>query len=472
MRIEETILENLVLNEEYSLKVLPFVQPEYFTDIVERKVFGLIKSFVEKYKALPSKESLIIEIEDIEDFTEDQYNNAVSMVSNFSEDKETNNKDWLNDQTETFCRDRALYNAIMSSVEIIKGKEKKYTKDAIPKILSDALAVSFDTSVGHDYIENSDARYDSLHRIEKRIPFDLEQFNTITKGGLPPKSLNIWMAGTAVGKSMFMCHHAANCLVQNKNVLYITLEMAEERIAERIDANIMDISMDDLYKLSKKEYISKLKSSTSGISGKLIVKEYPTACANVNHIRNLLSELKIKRGFVPDIIFVDYLNIMSSARIRSDGANSYSFVKSIAEELRGLAVEEDVPIVSATQVNRGGFSNSDFGLEDTSESWGLPATVDFMCALISTEELDENGKIMVKQLKNRYNDAVANRKFVIGVERSKMKFFDITQQSHGPISGSNQTDDMDYGHGFCPSEHDVDLPKTVTNYDDWNFEDE
>jgi len=445
--IEKTIIDNLFLNDEYSRKVVPFLQEEYFSDKVERKIFTLVRDFVIKYNSLPTKEAIIISFEKEKGITEEEYKQGCEIISSV-ETKEPN-ESWLLEETEKFCKDKAVYNAIMESIHIIDGKSKEKTENAIPNILSDALSVSFDTHIGHDYLEDYDSRYDFYHKVEKRVPFDLEFFNTITSGGTPNKTLNIIMAGTGVGKSLFMCHHAANCLTQNKNVLYITCEMAEERIAERIDANLMDITLDSLKDLPYEMYQNKLKTASAGINGKLIVKEYPTASAHSNHFRILLDELWLKKQFKPDIIFIDYLNICASSRIKGGAnVNSYQFIKSIAEELRGLAVEYDVPIFSATQVNRQGFSSTDVGLEDTSESFGLPATADFMVALISTEDLDENNQILVKQLKNRYNDTVANRKFLLGINRAKMKLYDVKEEEQTGLSQSNQTEDQVLGFGF------------------------
>jgi replicative DNA helicase len=356
--------------------------------------------------------------------------------------------EWLIDETEKFCKDKALYNAILESIHIIDGKSKTKTNGAIPDILSTALSVSFDQHIGHDYIEDSTERYDFYHQVEQKVSFDLDYMNKITNGGTPPKTLNIVMAGTGVGKSMFMCHHAANCLLQNLNVLYITCEMAEERIAERIDANIMDVTLDNMKDLPYKMYQQKLDAATKGVSGKLIIKEYPTAVANANHFRVLMDELALKKKFKPDIVFIDYLNICASSRMKQGGSvNSYTFIKSIAEELRGLAVERNVPIFSATQVNRTGYSSSDIGLEDTSESFGLPATADFMIALISTDDLEEAKQVLVKQLKNRYNDAASNRKFLLNVDRAKMKFTDVKNENQNLIE-ANQTGDDVAGNGF------------------------
>jgi replicative DNA helicase len=448
--IETLILSNLIHNCDYVRRVIPFIKGEYFTENKHKMIYKEILEFTTKYSSPPSKEAIIISLGNDKTLNQNEFNDAISYVNELPlvEEQEIT---WLVDRTEQFCKEKAVYNAIMESIHIIDGRSKTKTENAIPYILSDALSVSFDTHVGHDYIEDSTERFDFYHRVESKIPFDLDFFNTITGGGTPRKTLNIVMAGTGVGKSLFMCHHAANCLVQNKNVLYITCEMAEERIAERIDANIMNITMDELKELPKQVYESKIRKNTSGISGKLIIKEYPTASANVNHFKALLDELKMKKKFIPDIIFIDYLNICSSARLKQGSSvNSYTFIKSIAEELRGLAVENDVPIFSATQTTRSGFSNTDVGLEDTSESFGLPATADFMFALIATEELDEQNQVLVKQLKNRYNDTVLNRKFILGINRAKMKLYDVNTEEQDNLSQSNQTTEMDFGSGFGP----------------------
>ena len=444
--LEKIVLQNLLYNEDYSRKVAPFLKAEYFHDRHERIVFDIAQSFILSYNNLPTKEVILIEVNKLKNINELDFKTIQSVLGDLS--NEEVDFSWLVEQTENFCKDKAVYNAIMESIHIIDGESKTQTSNAIPEILSDALAVSFDTHVGHDYLEDSDDRYDFYHRVEKKVPFDLEYFNTITAGGTPQKTLNIIMAGTGVGKSLFLCHHAANCLSQNNNVLYITCEMAEERIAERIDANLFDMTIDDVQDLPKKIYSKKLENLKSTTKGKLIVKEYPTATANVNHFRALLDELWMKKQFKPDIIFIDYLNICASARLKNgSNVNSYSYIKAIAEELRGMAVERSVPIFSATQVNRGGFNNTDVGLEDTSESFGLPATADFMIALISTEELEELNQIMVKQLKNRYNDVASNKKFLLGINRGKMKLYDVDHGS-GDLIQSNQTESQDTGNGF------------------------
>lgn len=408
-------------------KVIPFIKKEYFEGVY-RLLFNEIITFVSKYNKLPTMESFKIEIDQSDSFTEQAYTHALDILPSIFENKEEN-KQWLLDTTEKWCQDRAVYLAIMESIQVIDGKHTKYTKDALPDILQNALAVCFDTNVGHDYLENVDERYAFYHEQEERIPFDLEYFNTITKGGLPNKTLNIALAGTGVGKSLFMCHTAASALSQGRNVLYITLEMAEERIAERIDANLMNVAIDQLDHMSKSMFTDRVRKIAESTQGKLIIKEYPTGQAHTGHFRALLNELKLKKKFVPEIIFVDYLNICASARMKGMGGaiNSYSYIKAIAEEVRGLAVEFNVPIVSATQTTRSGYANSDPGLEDTSESFGLPATADLMFALVSNDELTRLGQIMVKQLKNRYNDPNMNKRFVVGVDRSKMKLYDVDQ---------------------------------------------
>ena len=425
--IERTALTNLITNEDYAKKVLPFIKKDYFDGREEKIIFEEITNFVDKYKKIPTGHALEIEVGERKDLTETEYKKIVDIIQTLSPTDV--DFDWLVDTTEKFCKDKAIYNAIVEGISIIDGKDKNKTPDSIPSILTDALAVCFDNAVGHDYLADSESRYEFYHKVEERIPFDLDFFNKITKGGLPPKTLNIALAGTGVGKSLFMCHMAANCLSQGKSVLYITLEMAEERIAERIDANLMNISLEDLHELPKKMFDDKIASIIKQTSGKLIVKEYPTASANSNHFRGLIKELAIKKSFKPDIVFVDYLNICASSRFKGGAnINSYTLVKSIAEELRGLAVETNVPIMSATQTTRSGFVSSDIGLEDTSESFGLPATADLMFALISTEELDDLNQIAVKQLKNRYNDPTVNKRFVLGIDRAKMRLYDVTSQ--------------------------------------------
>jgi len=435
--IERTTLSNLVSNEEYCRKVLPFIKSDYFDVKEERVVFEEIESFVDKYKRMPTKTSLEIEIESRKDLTQDQHTKIIEIIQTL--DSTDVDMEWLVDTTEKFCKDKAIYNAIVEGISIIDGKDKNRGADAIPSILTDALAVSFDNAVGHDYFDDADKRFDFYHRVEERVPFDLEFFNTITKGGLPNKTLNIALAGTGVGKSLFMCHMAASCISQGKNVLYITLEMAEERIAERIDANLMNVSMEDLHDLPKNMFEDKITKLMKKTEGKLIIKEYPTASAHSAHFRGLIKELAIKKSFKPDIIFIDYLNICASSRLKgAANVNSYTYIKSIAEELRGLAVESDVPIMSATQTTRGGFTSSDLGLEDTSESFGLPATADFMFALISNEEMEALNQIAVKQLKNRYNDPTVNKRFILGIDRSKMRLYDVENKEQQDLVDSGQ----------------------------------
>jgi len=429
-KIQTTILRNLINNDEFTRKVIPFIRKEYF-ESDHRLIFDQVISFVDKYNKLPTPEALEIELSSL-DVNDALLVDASTVLNGIRATKDNAvDTDWLVDETERWCQDRAIHLAIMESINIIEGKHNSLKKDALPKLLSDALGVTFDSSVGHDYINDAEKRFDFYHTIEDRIPFDLEYFNSITKGGLPRKTLNIALAGTGVGKSLFMCHVAANALTQGKNVLYITLEMAEERIAERIDANLMNLPIDQLETLPKEMFDNKISKIAQKNIGKLIIKEYPTGAAHTGHFRALLNELKLKKNFMPDMIFIDYLNICSSSRMKGLGGsiNTYSLIKSIAEEIRGLAVEFNVPIISATQTTRSGFGNSDVGLEDTSESFGLPATADFMFALVSTEELEKLGQIMVKQLKNRYNDPTANKRFVIGVDRSRMKLYDVEEDA-------------------------------------------
>ena len=441
--IEKTTLSELIENEDYARTVLPHMRKDYFSDRNERIIFEEIQKFVEKYNSLPTKSSIEIEIDNRRDLNEQDVKTVLSVVKNLEKD-ENANFEWLVETTEKFCKDKAVYNAIVEGIQIIDGKDKERDIDSLPNILSDALAVGFDNSVGHDYLLDSDERFDFYHTVEEKIPFDLEFFNRITKGGLPPKTLNIALAGTGVGKSLFMCHMAANCMNQGKNVLYITLEMAEERIAERIDANLMNISMEDLHDLPKSMYVTKIGRIKKDTNGQLIIKEYPTASAHTGHFRGLVKELAIKKSFKPDIIFVDYLNICASSRFKgSTSVNSYMYIKSIAEELRGLAVETNLPIMSATQTTRSGFISTDIGLEDTSESFGLPATADLMFALISNEELDGLNQIAVKQLKNRYNDPTINKRFVIGIDRAKMRLNNLDEKAQKGIVDSNQTESED-----------------------------
>ena len=438
--LEKTILTNLLRNENYTRKVLPFIKPEYFTVEEDRILYNEIHDFIIKYNVPPTRSSLKIEIDNLRNIKEDQVKSINEFLDvDLRNESEAPNEQWLIDSTEKFCQEKALYHAIMTSIEIMNNKKGALTTGAIPSILSDALAVSFDPNVGHDYLEDFDKRYDYYHRVLEKIPFDLEFFNKITKDGLPKKTLNIALAGTGVGKSLFMCHVAASALNQGKNVLYITLELAEEEVAKRIDANLMNITFEDLMALPKDMYEKKAMTLKSKTNGKLIVKEYPTAGASSMHFKALLNELNLKKSFKPDIIFVDYLNICMSSRVKpGSNINSYTYIKSIAEELRGLAVEFEVPLVSATQTTRSGFTSSDIGLEDTSESFGLPATADFMFALISTEELQDLGQIMVKQLKNRYNDPTQNKRFVLGIDRAKMKLYDVENSAQIDIVDSGQ----------------------------------
>jgi replicative DNA helicase len=437
-------LRNLIRNEDYLRKVLPFLKTEYFTDKTEKIIYEEINKFTETYNSTPSIEAVGLAVKERRNLSDEELEKSQSYLHEIASFKDEESKvQWLTDKTEKFCQERAIYNAVLGSISILDGKDKSNDKGAIPKILSDALAVSFDNSVGHDYLENSDERYEFYHRKEERIPFDLEYFNKITKGGLPAKTLNIALAGTGVGKSLFMCHVAAGAMAQGKNVLYITLEMAEEKIAERIDANLLNVSIDALMELPRDMYERKVKRVKDMTTGKLIIKEYPTASASVTHFRTLLNELNLKKSFVPDIIFIDYLNICCSSRIKvGSNINSYTYVKSIAEELRGLAVEFGVPIVSATQTTRSGFTSSDPGLEDTSESFGLPATADLMFALISSEELEALGQIMVKQLKNRYSDPTTHKRFVVGVDRSRMKLYDVEQTAQDGLADAGKQDEQ------------------------------
>ena len=439
MRIETTILSNLIHNEEYTRKVIPFIRSENFTDYTEREIYKVVSNYVEKYNNTPSIEAIDIDLQKTNQ-NEEQY----KTLQNYIEQLQPSESEyvWLLDETEKWCKDRAIYNAIFSGIQIIDGKDKKKTPEAIPDILTKALAVSFDTQVGHDYIDQSTERYEFYHTVEEKIPFDLDFFNKITKGGMPNKTLNVVLAGTGVGKSLFMCHVAAASLMKNYNVLYITLEMAEKKIAERIDANLMNISLDDLHDLPARMFTDKFSRIQKKTQGKLIVKEYPTASANTGHFRALLNELALKKSFRPDIVFVDYLNICSSSRFKMGASiNSYSYIKSIAEELRGLAVEFNLPIMSATQTTRQGYVSTDVGLEDTSESFGLPATADLMFAIISTEELEKLNQLLVKQLKNRYNDPTLNRRFIIGVDRAKMKLFDVSQKAQTDLVDTGQEEE-------------------------------
>ena len=442
--MELAILSNLTKDEEYARKVVPFIKAEYFQNVSERIVFNKISEYMDEYSNVPNNNTLLIELGNDQSIVESDYTASVQLIESFKQQDNDHDREWLVDKTEQYCQEKAVYNAIMESIHIIDGKSKEKAKDAIPSILSDALAVSFDNTVGHDFLNDYELRYDFYHRVEERVPFDLEYLNSITKGGVPRKTLNIILAGTGVGKSLAMCHFAANNLMDGKNVLYITMEMAEEKIAERIDANLMNVPLDELIQLPKDVYDKKIIKIREKTPGRLIVKEYPTAGAHAGHFRHLIQELKIKKGFAPDIIYIDYLNICASSRMKGLGnsVNTYSLIKSIAEELRGLAVEKDVPIFSATQTTRSGFSNSDVELTDTSESFGLPATADFMIALISTEDLQNLNQIMVKQLKNRYNDPTTNKRFVIGVDRSRMRLYDVEQSAQDGIMQEQHNDSV------------------------------
>lgn len=439
-KIETIILSKLFSDEEYTRKVIPFLKTEYFHDTSEKHLFKYVQQFIDKYNSLPTTEAIEIAIQNDRSINEKDFKNINEKLTQIDETLEVN-QNWLLVETEKFCKDKAVYNAIMQSIQIIDGEDKYQTQDGIPAILQEALSVCFDNNVGHDYLDNSESRYEFYHRDETKLPFDLDMFNKITNGGLPNKTLNIALAGTGVGKSLFMCHMAAGILAQGKNVLYITMEMAEERIAERIDANMMNVNIQDLKDLSKSMFDNRIDKIRKKTEGKLIIKEYPTASAHVGHFKALLNELMLKRNFKPDIIFVDYLNICASSRFKAGaGVNSYTYVKAIAEELRGLAVEFDLPIVSATQTTRGGYANSDVDLTDTSESFGLPATADLMFALISTEELEKMGQLMVKQLKNRYNDPGVNKRFMVGIDRGKMKLYDLELSAQEGITDSGQED--------------------------------
>ena len=440
-RIEQTIINSLFFKEEYTRKVLPFIKEEYFGNRVEQLLFGEVFKFVEKYNNLPTKDAILIELITVEEILMKKSYQHIKDYVNSIENSEADEQ-WLLETTEKFCKDRAVHNAVLSGIKILDGKDKKQTPEAIPHILSDALAVSFDKSVGHDYIEDAEARFKFYHTKEKRYQFDLDYMNRITKGGVPSKTLNIALAGTGVGKSLFMCHVASSYLLQGLNVLYITLEMAEERIAERIDANLLDVTMEDLHEMPKQLYDGKISKLREKTQGQLIVKEYPTASAHAGHFKSLINELALKKSFRPDVIFIDYLNICASSRFKGGNISSYFYIKAIAEELRGLAVEHNVPIFSATQTTRTGFVSTDIGLEDTSESFGLPATADFMFALMSNEELEALGQMKVKQLKNRYNDPSVNRAFIIGVDRAKMRLYDV-QQSSQNIVDANQVDEKE-----------------------------
>ena len=438
-RIEHTILNNLFFNEDFTRKAIPFLKETYFPKRDEKILFSEVSKFLHTYNNLPTKESILIELNNRKDLNETEYKDVKELVASISQ--EDTDLKWLLDTTEKFCKDRAVHNAVLEGITILEGKDKTRTPESLPSLLSDALGVSFDKHVGHDYIEDAQDRFDWYHTKEKRYPFDLSYFNRITKGGIPSKTLNIALAGTGVGKSLFMCHAASSFLTQGLNVLYITLEMAEERIAERIDANLFDISMDDIRSMPKELYDSKVKKLEDKTNGRLVIKEYPTASAHSGHFKALINELALKKSFKPQVIFIDYLNICASARFKGGNISSYFYIKAIAEELRGLAVEFDMPIFSATQTTRTGFASTDIGLEDTSESFGLPATADFMFALMSNEELEALGQMKVKQLKNRYNDPSMNRAFIVGVDRAKMRLYDVENNAQNIVdSGQKQED--------------------------------
>lgn len=452
--LELLILRNLLTDEKYMRKVAPFLKRDYFEGAFQY-LFNEIVEFVGSYNKLPTEDSLQIQIEKSDDISDTNYGEIMSMLPKLYEKKEENEK-WLLDTTEQWCQDRAIYLAIMESISVIDGKHKKLTKNALPDILQKALAVSFDTNVGHDYIDNADERYDFYHTELERVPFDLEIFNRITKGGVPKKTLNVILAGTNVGKSLFMCHMAAGALSMGKNVLYVTMEMAEERIAERIDANLLDVPIDSVEKMTKKAFREGVQSIASKSNGRLIIKEYPTAGAHVNHFRALLEELSLKRKFKPDIVFIDYLNICCSSRTKMGGAvNSYTYIKNIAEELRGLAVEQELPIFTATQLNRTGFTNSDPGLEDTSESFGLPATADFMFSMTTNDELESMNQIMIKQLKSRYGNKNDTKRFLVGVDYSKMRIYDIDESQQDLLTEDIPVfDNTDAGRGISKEKLD------------------
>ena len=440
--VELLILRSLLYNEDYARKVVPFIQGDYFEQPSQKITFEEIATFITDYDELPSKEALYIEVEKRNDVTEELYKQITELIGVL--DDSPSDEEWLLNTSEKWCRDRAIYLALMESIKIADGQDAKKEKGAIPSILSDALAVSFDNNIGHDYLKDYEERYESYHRKEDKIPFDLEYFNKITKGGIPNKTLNIALAGTGVGKSLFMCHMASSCLANGRNVLYVTMEMAEEKIAERIDANLLNVNIQEITDLPKPMFESKVTSLAKKTQGTLIIKEYPTASAHSGHFKSLLNELALKKSFRPDIIFIDYLNICASSRYRGNSnVNSYSYIKAIAEELRGLAVEANVPIVSATQTTRSGYGSSDVDLTDTSESFGLPATADLMFALISTEELEGLGQILVKQLKNRYNDPTINKRFVIGIDRAKMRLYDCEQSAQKDLLDSETEEEYD-----------------------------
>jgi len=442
-KVEFLILRNLLFNEDYARKVIPFIKSEYFEDSNQKIVFEEIFKFIQEYNELATKEVLLIEVEKRNDVNENSFRELVQLIECL-EDVPVESE-WLSDTTEKWCRDRAIYQALMESIHIADGNDEKKNRDAIPSILSDALAVSFDNHIGHDYLQDYESRYETYHRKEEKIEFDIDYFNKITKGGLPNKTLNIALAGTGVGKSLFMCHVASSVLLQGRNVLYVTMEMAEERIAERIDANLLNVPIQDIFELPKSMFETKVNNLAKKTQGTLIIKEYPTASAHAGHFKALLNELALKKSFRPDIIFIDYLNICASERYRGNSTvNSYSYIKAIAEELRGLAVEANVPIVSATQTTRSGYGSSDVELTDTSESFGLPATADLMFALISTEELEELGQLLVKQLKNRYNDPTIHKRFIVGIDRAKMRLYDCEQSAQHDMLDNKKEEEYDF----------------------------
>lgn len=451
-RFEIEILSNLILDDDYTRKVLPYIQEDYFTNKIDRLIFSEIKLLTEKYNKVPNRKVLLYQFQDKKGLNGDEFSSAIDTINSLTEKSE--DLDWLIDKTEKFCKDRALYNAIMNSIQIMDGNSKNLSVDAIPSLLQDALAVSFESTIGHDYISDANDRYDFYHMKEDRIPFDIKILNKITKGGLPRKTLNCIIGATNFGKSLVMCHHAASSIKLGYNALYITAEMAEERIAERIDCNILDIDIDDLHKISKDDYTSRMEIVQGKSFGKLIIKEYPTSTASVTHFRSLLEELKIKKNFVPDVIYVDYLNICASSRYKAGAVNTYVQVKSIAEELRGLAVEYNVAMITATQVNRSGVKSSDIGIDDTSDSFGIPFTMDFMLAGIRTEELDDMGQVMFKQLKSRYGDVNYFRKFVVGLDIKRFKLYDVKDPTEGLMIESNKNIQQKFGK---PEEKEFDF---------------
>lgn len=467
--IEPLILGSLVHNEDYTRKVLPFLKEEYFDTFENKTIFSVIDDYIKTYNDIPTKDAMKISLDEKRNLNQDQFVKVTNIIDELSYD-DKNTEEWLLDKTEKFCQDKALYNAIRTSILILDDKEKGLDKGSIPKVLQDALGVSFDNSIGHDFLENVDERYEFYHRKEDRVEFDIDLLNTITKGGLPRKSLNIILAGTGVGKSLAMCHFAATNLMHGKNVLYITMEMAEERIAERIDANLLDATIDDINLMPKDVYEKRIARVKGKTTGKLIIKEYPTASAGSAHFRHLLNELKMKKNFAPDIIYIDYLNICMSSRLKGgQNINSYTYVKAIAEELRGLAVESNVPLVSATQTTRSGFTNSDIGLEDTSESFGLPATADFMFALISTDDLEGLNQILVKQLKNRWGNPNTHKRFVIGIDRAKMRFYNVEGSAQSDLVDDTPImDNTHFGKRWDEEEKDATLPKKFNKKSVWN----